>query len=389
MKRWYNFQLKKDDESVVDVQITDFIGDWVDDLLGYGVTAKHFVDDLAKLPEAVRTVRVHINSPGGDVFGAINIANALRDQRATKGRKVEVVVDGLAASAASLVMMAGDPVRIADNGMIMIHNPWTVAMGDADDMRHQAELLDQIRNSIITTYQWKADLSDKELVALMDAETWMDADEAVERGFADAKVEGLQARASIDPRRVEKLCVPERFQDRVKSLLKADVDPEVIEVEVKVDTSSASAQLEELASAAAKVSAAVTAAAPPVAAAEDVMTLCAEARLDVAFAARLVRDRVSPEDARQLVSAERERLEAETARRAEVSALCAKFNLRSLEPHLSGLSADDARAVVAEVRALLDKVEIDTGIAPDPEKKKAANSGLYGEAYRRLNQPSK
>src|ERR1051325_2166278 len=197
-REWFKFQAAADDASVVDIHIIDFIGDWIDDYWGFGVTAKAFLDQLAKLSNDVKTVRVHINSPGGDVFAASNIANALREQQASKGRTVETIVDGIAASAASIILMAGSTIKVADNGVVMVHNPWTIAVGNAADMRKSADTLDTLRNTIVATYKWHSSLSDDELVALMDAETWMDADEAIAKGFATEKVEGLKAAATID-----------------------------------------------------------------------------------------------------------------------------------------------------------------------------------------------
>src|SRR5262245_49867465 len=107
--------------SVADVVVFGFIGDWVADLYGGTgdgvVTAKSFADELAALPESVKTVRVRINSPGGDVVAGIAIANALRAEQ-QKGRKVETIVEGLAASAASVIAMGGSTVRMADNALM-------------------------------------------------------------------------------------------------------------------------------------------------------------------------------------------------------------------------------------------------------------------------------
>ena len=213
-------------EAAVDIHINDFIGDWLDDAFNkfagvdVGVTSRAFIDQLAELPKSTKTIRVHINSPGGDVQAAVNIANALRDQAASKGRRVETIVDGMAASAASIVMMAGQTVTVADNAIVMIHNPWTIALGDAGEMRKTAEVLDAVRSQVIRSYQWHSPLSDAKLGALMDAETWMNADEAIAHGLATHKTEGLAAAASLDPRGVAPLHVPDRFRDRVAALVR-------------------------------------------------------------------------------------------------------------------------------------------------------------------------
>jgi ATP-dependent Clp endopeptidase proteolytic subunit ClpP len=225
-RAWYRFQNSADDPAVVDIYVVDIIGDWIDELINeyYGfkatLTAKGFLDQLAKLDAGVKTIRLHINSPGGDVFAALNIANALRDQQLTKGRTVETIVDGLAASAASIIAMAGKTVTMADNALMMIHAPWSVAVGNASDMRKSADTLDTVRNTIVATYKWHSNKTEDEIIALIEAETWMSAAEAKEHGFATDVIEGLQAAASIDPRGIAGLKVPEQFQARIDALLK-------------------------------------------------------------------------------------------------------------------------------------------------------------------------
>ena len=141
-------------------------------------------------PEAFRTelrqmkgdLTVHLNSPGGDVFAGVAIYNALKDY--TKG-KVVVKVDGLAASIASVVAMAGDEIIMSPGSMMMIHNPWSVGVGSSDELRKAADTLDQIKDSILPIYTDRSGLSEDEVKDLMDAETWMTAEKAVELGFAD------------------------------------------------------------------------------------------------------------------------------------------------------------------------------------------------------------
>lgn len=124
---------------------------------------------------------VRINSPGGDVFDGFAIYNLLKQHPA----RIKVKVDGLAASAASVVAMAGDEIEIADNALMMIHNPWTMAVGDAETMIETAALLEKVKGSIVTTYKARAKLSEDEIVALMNSETWFDAGGAIEAGLAD------------------------------------------------------------------------------------------------------------------------------------------------------------------------------------------------------------
>ncbi|MFK3035667.1 Clp protease ClpP, partial [Salmonella enterica subsp. enterica serovar Weltevreden] len=96
-----------------------------------------------------------------------------------------VYIDGIAASAATIIAMAGDKIIIPANAMMMIHNPWTFDAGDSEELRSIAEMMDKVRNSILASYREKTGLSDEKLIELMDAETWFSADEAVELGFAD------------------------------------------------------------------------------------------------------------------------------------------------------------------------------------------------------------
>jgi ATP-dependent Clp protease protease subunit len=126
-------------------------------------------------------ITVWINSPGGDCFAAAQIYNMLRDYAG----KVTVKIDGIAASAASVIAMAGDTVLVSPVSMIMIHNPATIAMGDHNEMQKAIEMLDSVKDSIINAYALKTGLSHNKLAVLMENETWMDAREAVKLKFAD------------------------------------------------------------------------------------------------------------------------------------------------------------------------------------------------------------
>ena len=133
-----------------------------------------------QLKDMTGDISVRVNSPGGDVFDGFAIFNLL-DQH---DGKVTIHIDGLAASAASVVAMAGDEIVIADNALMMIHDPWTMSVGNAADMRGTADLLDKIRDSIVTTYMTKTNLDIETVTAMMGAETWFSAAESVANGFA-------------------------------------------------------------------------------------------------------------------------------------------------------------------------------------------------------------
>ena len=126
-------------------------------------------------------ITVWINSPGGDCVAAAQIYNLLMDYRGS----VTVKIDGIAASAASVIAMAGTKVLVSPVSMLMIHNPATMAMGDAAEMQKAIAMLDEVKESIINAYEIKTGMSRAKLSHLMDAETWMDAHTAVDLGFAD------------------------------------------------------------------------------------------------------------------------------------------------------------------------------------------------------------
>lgn len=209
MHTWYRFK-KATDDGTVEVFIYDFIGDWIDHYWGFGVTAQNFLQQIRSLPDSVRTLRIRLNTPGGDVFSSLAIANLLRDQR-IQGRQVETQVDGIAASGGSIIMMAGDPVLISDNGLVMIHNPSSGMYGQAKEFRKAAETLDAIQDAIVATYKWHSRLSAKDIAALMEEETWMTANQAVGHGFATGIVVGLVPEATFAKSALSALNPPSRF----------------------------------------------------------------------------------------------------------------------------------------------------------------------------------
>lgn len=170
---------------------------WLYDSVGAGwfggMSANDFVRELRGLGK-VDTINLHINSPGGSVFDGVAIYNALKSHPAA----VEVDVDGVAASIASVIAMAGEEIRIADNAMMMIHDPYTMAAGDASELRKSADLLDQIAAVIRTTYAKRTGLDEATIGAMMAEETWMSAAEAYAQGFADLVTEEQRAAASMN-----------------------------------------------------------------------------------------------------------------------------------------------------------------------------------------------
>jgi ATP-dependent Clp endopeptidase proteolytic subunit ClpP len=183
-RHWYAIQQTEDGEA--EVSIYDEIG------FG-GVTAKSFLAELKKL--SGQRVHLRINSVGGSVVEGAAIYNALRRH---KGGLV-VHIDALAASMASVIAMAGDETLIADNALVMIHNPWGMTMGDADELRKEADILDKLKNTLVNAYVRKTGMEAEQIAQMMDDETWLDATEAVAFGFADAIEDGIEAAASITP----------------------------------------------------------------------------------------------------------------------------------------------------------------------------------------------
>lgn len=153
----------------------DSWGDW------WGTSAKEFAEALDQLPADVVEIRLHINSPGGEVFEAIAILNALRAHKA----RFVAVVDGLAASAASFIAAGADELVMAPNSELMIHDAWGLCVGNAADMVVMAELLDHLSDNVASVYAAKAGGSVEEWRASMQRETWFSASEAVDAGLAD------------------------------------------------------------------------------------------------------------------------------------------------------------------------------------------------------------
>lgn len=165
-------------DGVATMRIYDPIDSWGGD---WGVSAKEFATALASLGD-VTDIRLHINSPGGEVFEAIAIMNQLRAHPA----KVTAVVDGLAASSASFIAAAADETLMARNSELMIHDAWGGVIGNAADMRQTADLLDHLSDNIASVYAAKAGGSVEEWRATMQAERWFSAEETVAAGLADA-----------------------------------------------------------------------------------------------------------------------------------------------------------------------------------------------------------
>lgn len=179
MKRKFWNWIKNQDESGSEMR-TLFLNGEISDETWYGdeVTPKLFKDELES---GSGPISVWINSPGGDVFAAAQIYNMLMDYP----YDVTVKIDGLAASAASVIAMAGTTVEMSPVAMMMIHNPATIAIGDSEEMKKAVKMLDEVKESIMNAYEIKTGLARDKISKLMDAESWFNAKKAVELGFAD------------------------------------------------------------------------------------------------------------------------------------------------------------------------------------------------------------
>ncbi|MDI3357126.1 Clp protease ClpP [Pseudomonas sp. UYIF39] len=187
-KTWYALQASGEAvERVIEVFVYGEIGTW-------GITANQFVQDLRAMDDGVSPVIAAFNSIGGDLFDGLAMHNAL----SRLGERCTGRIDALAASAASVAVCGAHRVVIAANAMLMIHNPYTYAGGDAEDFRRVADVLDQTLEAIIAAYKAKApDIDDAELRRMVSAETWLTANEAVALGLADEVGDGITVKACL------------------------------------------------------------------------------------------------------------------------------------------------------------------------------------------------
>lgn len=208
MRKWYN--LKRAGERSAELFIYNDIG-------YFGISAADMVSELNGLGE-LDQIDVRINSYGGEVFDALAIYNALKRNPAN----VTVHIDGVAASAAADIAMAGDEIRIASNAFLMIHNAWSIAIGEADDMRKEADFLDKI-NSVLADIYTARNGDREQVVEWLNAETWFTAREAIDAKFADS-LDDEEGEQQDDPKNkfrqyvMNKAGARPRPADRIKAL---------------------------------------------------------------------------------------------------------------------------------------------------------------------------
>jgi len=186
-KTWFSIT---NTAAAIEVSIHDEIGAW-------GISAKDFLTTLKSQPQNL-PLNLSIHSPGGEVFDGWAIYNALKARTAP----VNVKIEGLAASMASVIAMAGSTITMPRNAYLMIHNPMGVAIGEAADMRDLAALLDKLRDGIVNAYESRTGMPRDEIIAMMNAETWMDGADALARGFVDNNSDAVAlAAAAFDTRK--------------------------------------------------------------------------------------------------------------------------------------------------------------------------------------------
>jgi ATP-dependent protease ClpP protease subunit len=189
----YRMKMKGAPTRTAEILIYEDIGaDW----FGEGLTAKQFAADLRALGD-VKQIDLRINSYGGDVFDGLTIYNLLKDHKA----EVTTHIDGIAASIASVIAMAGNRIRIAENGFFMIHDAWGMQAGNAADMRAYAERLEAVSGQLASVYAARTRRKVDEVKQWMAGETWMDSGTAIDRGFADEMAENQKMAASYNPAR--------------------------------------------------------------------------------------------------------------------------------------------------------------------------------------------
>lgn len=347
-REWYRFDAKTGSD-VAELSIFGEIGGgfFMDE---DAVTGKSFAAQLDRLPESVKTIRVRVNSPGGSVFDALHIANALRRQSQENGRVVEMEIEALAASAATIITSAGDSIKIPKNAVMMVHMPHGVTMGPASSMRKMAEALDRVTAGIVATYRWVSPLSPEAIQALMEDVTWMDSDEALQNGFVTEVMDAVEAKACIPADAVTMLGeIPEKFRDRIEIGLKPKPKPDPDEVPAAAKAADA----------------------------KFVLTAC---------------EGLSPKLATVLLDLPEVEVTKRVAHAKEVGALCATAKLPELAEGyvLAHTPIATVKAHLTVVTAKMDQLEIDTrhdGV--DPAKKPTVrlnSTEIY--AARRTPQPA-
>ncbi|WP_051206069.1 ClpP-like prohead protease/major capsid protein fusion protein [Oceanospirillum maris] len=214
-RSWYQFTAQAAANSnVADLLIVGDIGGW-------GISAQQFARDLVENAKNVSTIRVLLHSLGGDIMEGLAIYNMLLKHSA----RVEIYIAGIAASMGSVIAMAGDVVYIPENGWMMVHKPWGGQLGDANDMRRYADLLDQWEAGLMLAYEKKTGKSRDELTPLLTDETWMMGQAAVDAGFADQLTEAVEMSAHANNRALDFMSIPEQVKPLIDPRAQGSAPP--------------------------------------------------------------------------------------------------------------------------------------------------------------------
>lgn len=320
MSSWYSIKnSSRSDRPEYRISIHDDIGLW-------GVTARTFIEEFNAIP-ADAAIKLHVHSGGGDVFEALAMYHVLAPHSA----RITAHIDGLAASAASLIIMAAGSIEIPENAYLMIHNPISYTGGDHDDLRGVADLVENLRNSFAAIYAARTGRSQEDVQALMKATTWMNGAEAVAAGFADVMLESLAAVACLSPAELAK-------HPTAPQALIAPAAPETLEAETNPAAASTDPETEALA-------ATTTEEPAPVAlAADQVADLCAAAGL-ADITASLIRTSATADQVSERINA---------AKAIRVLASAAKMPSEGESMIRAGINVEDARKILMTAKARLE-----------------------------------
>tara|TARA_R100001132_G_C3270471_1_gene92637 strand:+ start:396 stop:1463 length:1068 start_codon:yes stop_codon:yes gene_type:complete len=198
MNNWYSIRNEAEE---VDIYIYDEIG-------SYDISAKSFIEEIKGTKG--KTLNTHINSLGGEVFDGMAIANAIKSHKG----KTRSYIEGIAASISTVIALAADEVYMSENSLFMIHSAWGGSMGDSEELRKQADLLDKISNEIAKIYTKKTSLTKDEINDMMGSETWLDAKEAKDLGFIDYITEPVKVAAKYDVSNFKNIT-----EEKIKSII--------------------------------------------------------------------------------------------------------------------------------------------------------------------------
>jgi ATP-dependent protease ClpP protease subunit len=211
-----------------------------DEIGGMGVTPDVFALELDRANG--EAIEIRINSGGGSVFDGLAIYNLIKDYEG----ETKVIVDGLAASIASVIALGADKLVMNEGSFFMIHNPWTISGGESKDLRQAADILDKIQSQIVEIYAGATGKSEAEIIALMDAETWLNPTEALDMGFAQEIKSGLKIAAALKTKYIFNNIPKELISDMDEKEIKAEVAEVEVEVLEVVEAPEVEAEIEEI-----------------------------------------------------------------------------------------------------------------------------------------------